>query len=708
MRTRWPVLLMSVAVLALATAGLRAADPPHPLLAWVKRHPAETPAGKPSPRLGYETTYGYDPVSRLLIRYSGHNQGGGGEQNSETWTYDLDRDAWTLIEPNDVAPGICCGQQNVFDEAAGRFIRFPSFSGNHGWQSFREIRLKDSSVWTFDPATNLWRNLRPYPAPFPHGLRGAAWDRHTGVTVVFAGEVSNYGTIVYDLYANTWQEMKPRPEPESNVSQPGFTYDAVNQVFVHFGSQFAASDKTWLYDLRKNLWRVLETPEHPPAGKSCPVLAADTRNGIVLASLQGPDRQHQTWALDVAKATWTRLKVEREPDPSGDRNRVILYLPDRNLFVLENNTSGGDRGKREQQVWTFRYAEAPVPPTPAELRVTTAAGAAALAWKAPEGTKAASWNVYRGEAAKPWEANLEPVAKAVKGMTYGDSGLKEGGLYFYQVRPVDEAGKEGPPSRLARTQPPVVQELTVAVPGAKRVEIAWEKAAAEDVVGYIVERADVAVYSSDQVKRIRDRYRPVSDTAVGSIRTIGAFQPLTPKPVTDLRYVDETVDLAAGPREPAEPLVEDRPLHAEQAYAAGKPYPLAVYAYRIVAVNRLGTRGGPSPTRFTYPSAVQYVFSKEDGAEATRLKWRANPEKGIRGYLVYRHDGAYDKHPILRLTPEPITATEFTDPASGKGTRRYEVVAVDALGQEGEPSQPVWSRREWAKYYEPYAGEWHQ
>ena len=54
--------------------------------------------------MGYETSYGYDPIRKLLIRYAGHNQGGGGEQNSEVWTYDLARDVWTLMEPNDAPP----------------------------------------------------------------------------------------------------------------------------------------------------------------------------------------------------------------------------------------------------------------------------------------------------------------------------------------------------------------------------------------------------------------------------------------------------------------------------------------------------------------------------------------------------------------------------------------------------------------------------
>jgi hypothetical protein len=679
---------------------------------WVKRHPLPG-AAKPSPRLGYETTYGYDPVSRLLIRYGGHNQGGGGEQNAEVWTYDLDRDAWALKEPNDAPPGVCCNQQNVFDDAAGKFVRFPSFSGSHGWQSWREIRLKDSAVWTYDLPTNTWRNMRPCPAPRICGLRGAAYDPQHQVTVVHGGETAGHSTLVYDLYTNTVCEMKPRgPTPESNLSQPGFTYDAVNRVFVLFGSQFASDDRTWLYDLRKNAWRVLPVTGHPPAEKTSPVLAADSRNGIVLASVQTAteSRTLETWLLDVAKASWTRLKLDPQPGDSGNRNRVLVYLPDRNLFVLENRTRGDDgKAPAEQQIWTFRYAEAPPPPQAVRLRVVTEKSGARLTWDVPPGGPGTGWNVYRGEGARPWEVALDRIGTAAGAAgTYKDDGLKPAVVYFYQVRRTDAQGREGAMTYLARTQPPVVTGLVVSVAGARRAELAWEKSAAEDVVGYHVERAEVSVYSADQVRRIHERYRPASDLAAGAIKAIGAFRRLTASPVAEPRYADDAVDLAAGQKEPAGDLTESRPLHKDEFVAAGKPYRLAAYAYRVIAVNRLGVESGPSPLAYTWPSAVQCVFSKEEGADKTRLKWQAGPEKGLKGYLVYRHDGRYDKEAIVRLTAEPIAAVEFLDERAGKDTRRYEIVAVDALGQEGEPSQPVWSRREWMRFYEPYVGEWHQ
>lgn len=683
-------------------AGVALAEEPHPLMTWVKRHPREEATGKPSPRMGYETSYGYDWLRKRLIRYGGHNQGGGGEQNSEVWTYDLAGDVWTLNEPNDAPPGVCCAQQNVFDDALRKFIRFPAFSGNHGWQSRREIDLKNSSVWTYELDGNTWRAMRPCPEVWTSPLRGAAYDVHHQVVVLHGGEGSGHGTVVYDLLTNTWHEMKPASSPPPGVSQPGFTYDAVHRVFVLFGSQFQTDPRTWVYDLRKNVWRVLEVARHPPAEKSSPVLAADTRNGIVLCSVRGAEGL-ETWALDVAKARWTRLDLEREPDPSGNRNRVLMYLPDENLFVLEN------RVKDEQQIWTFRYVDAP-PPTPRlqDLKVVTEPDGATLRWQPPAQGKALRYHVYRGQGEKPWEVKLKPIATGDQGTTFRDNGLRQGAVYYYRVSAVDAGGQESARSWMARTQPPVPLDLCVSVAGTKRIELQWSKAAADDVVGYHVERADVSAYSTDEMLQIKQRRQGASETSVGHIRRIGTFQRLTKTPVKDTQFVDETVDLASGIKEPAKPALSDSSLRPERLDPKGKPYRYAIFAYRVIAVNRLGVEGGPSPLRFTYPSTVEHVFAKEDGADKTRLRWQPSREKAIAGYLVYRHNGRWDKDPVVRLTPQPITTTEFLDETAGEGTRRYEIVAVDTLGQEGEPSRPVWSRREWWRFYVPYLGEWHQ
>lgn len=153
--------------------------------------------------------------------------------------------------------------------------------------------------------------------------------------------------------------------------------------------------------------------------------------------------------------------------------------------------------------------------------------------------------------------------------------------------------------------------------------------------------------------------------------------------------------------------VDDRALHFEQVDAGGTPYRFAVFAYRVRAVRATGVESGPSPALLTIPSPPQWLFSQEDGT-TWRLRWAANPERGLTGYRVYRMDNRWDKDRISRLTPEPVRAITFANPAAGKSTRRYYVVAVDALGQEGFPSSPVWFQREWRPYYTPFVGEWHQ
>lgn len=694
-----PVTALSAAC---AVAAQAPAEPPHPVMTWVKRHPVEAGDGKPSPRLGYETSYGYDRLRRILIRYGGHNQGGGGEQNSEVWTYDLDADVWTLKEPNDAPPGVCCAQQNVFDEAARKLIRFPAFSGSHGWQTRREINLKDSSVWTYALDTNTWANMRPLPQPPLRPLRGAAYDPHHQVVVVHGGEGARHSTVVYDPHANTWHWMKPDPAPPASISQPGMCYDPVNRLFVLFGSQFASDPRTWVYDLRKNQWRELEVEEHPPADKTCPVLAADSRSGIVLACVNGPDGP-ETWALDVANSVWRRLRPDQEPDPAGGRARILLYLPDRNLFVLENRT------KDEQQIWTFRYAEAPAPASgPRDLRVMTDTRQATLTWRPPPTGENWRYEVHRAEGPVPWRTQWRRIAAGLRATTFQDTGIPDGALYYYQVHAVDGQGRETAPSLIRCTQPAVVRRLWVSVLDPSRVELTWAHSSPDDIVGYHVERADVRVYSTDQVLRIKERFRHTSGLAAARVERIGAFRRLTARPLTAPRFVDADVDFAAGQQDPAEPPSGGGPLPAERLDAQGEPYRYAVYAYRVIAVNRLGVESGPSPCRFSYPSAVQHVFAREAGDDSTELKWRANPEKGIKGYLVYRHDGRWNSDTVSRLTPEPIPDTTFTDATAGQRTRRYEIVAVDVLGQQGEPSQPVWSRREWRKFYIPYVQDWHQ
>lgn len=618
-----------VSTLAITSAAVLLADEPpltpHLVNTWVKRTPLEnTPV---SPRLGYEGACVWDNRHGLLVRYGGHNQGGGGEQGAEVWTFDLKSAKWALKEPNTSPPGVCCNAQNVYDPTISRYIRFPFFSGSHGWQWQRELYLNDSSVWTYDLANNRWRNMRPLPTPRLAPYRCASWDSDERVVVVFGGEGSHEGTRIYDPWRNEWRMPKPAVEPEPR-SGGNMAYDAANKVHVLFGSQFTDDPHTWTYSVERNEWRDMKPGTMPPTSKNDAVLTYDPINKVTLALVKvttGKDdnarHEVQTWAYDAGANRWTRMNPEKEPDPAGNRTRNLIFAPELNLAILENCTGR----PREQQVWTYRYAEAKEP---------------------------------------------------------------------YALKPKP------------RATPPIVEDVVVSVMSEKRVELTWSAPASGKVKGYHVERAPVEVYTEDQLVRLKERTRPLDSPAVGAIRKVGTFRKLTDEPVTDRSFTDKGIDLTKPQAIDGE-TVYDREMNPDSMDRSGKDYRFAVFAYRVRAVDEAGKVSGPSPAYFTIPSSPQHVFSREDGTTC-RLKWSANPEKNVAGYRVYRMDGRWNKDKVSRLVDDPVAATTYADETAGKSSRRYYIIAVDKLGQEGFPSSPVWFEREWKSFYTPFVGEWHQ
>jgi hypothetical protein len=688
---------------------------------WVKRSPLKE--GPLSPGMGYETSLGYDPRARKVIRWGGHNQGGGGEQNAETWVYDPATAEWALREPNASPPGVCCAQQNVFDAVNHRFLRFAAFSGNHGWQWFREIYLNNSSVWSDDLAENTWRDMRALPAPRTGPLRCATWDSEHQVVVLFGGEGIEEGTLVYDPHTNAWTRMHPPQEPAYR-SGGNMAYDAAHKLHILFGAQFLNDPHTWAYDLRKNEWRDLKPDAQPPTDRNDAVLAYDKAGKVVVALLRVIDREEskevveghlETWAFDAGRNTWTHMKPAREPDGKGNRRRVMAALPDQDLLLLENYINSTERVpgvEREQQIWTYRFASAradktPSPPT--NVKAATTADAAILTWQANASPGVSGYKIYRGEGKQPWTTEYKEVGAVEKDQTsFRDKDLKRGVIYYYAVRAL--AGTEqSADSDKVRTQPHVVEDAVVSVIAAREARLSWTTPPDKDIAGYHVERAVVEVYSEDQITRLKKDTPPLAEPSVGAIKAIGAFSRLNKDLLREPVYTDTTLNLAEPQAIEGDPIYR-WPLRADQLDEKGKPYRYAVYAYRIRAVNHLGVESGPSPFALTIPSAPQWLFSREDGPQC-QLRWIANPEKDLKGYRVYRMEGPRINgpgQPVSRLTGEPIGDPRYADNNAGKDTRRYYVVAVDALGQEGFPSAPTWHYREYRRYYEPFVGEWHQ
>jgi len=706
------VFIVSLTICALAgpLAGAELDQLPN---TWVKRSPlGETPV---CPRLGYEGACVWDNQHKLFIRYGGHNQGGGGAQYSEIWTFEPFSSRWTLKEPDTSPPGVCCAQQNVYDPIHGRYVRFPAFSGSHGWQWFREIYLNNSTIWVYDLEENVWRDLRPVPTPRVSGLRCASWDSDAQVIVVFGGEGNREGTVVYDPHTNTWTRMKPADEPPFR-SGGNMVYDSAHKLHILFGAQFSNDPRTWGYDLSRNEWRDLNPATSPPTNQNDAVLAYDSLNNVVVALVKittGEDEsaKHrlETWTYDTGKNTWAKMDPAQEPDSTSNRSRMLAFAPELGLTILENRTRSKP-GPPEQQIWTYRFdrpkpsAQASLLP-PTNVQVTTAGNTAALTWKPSMSSGVTLYTVYRGTGEHPWTVNYQKVASMNAEQTkYQDKGLQSGVVYYYTVRAAVYA-LLSEPSIKVRTQGRIVEDAAVSVLSEREVLLSWTPPKESDIAGYHVERATAEVWTEDQLKRLKSKVRPLADPAIGAVKRIGAFEQIT-SGILRKPSLRDNVDLGK-PKAVEGAAVYESLLHNDHLDRSGRPYHLAVFAYRIRAVNSLGVASGPSPYFLTIPSAPRWVFAKEDGTTC-RLKWAENPEKSLKGYRVYRLDGRWDKDPISRITDEPIDELTFSDSTAGSHIRRYHVVAVDALGQEGLPSCPVWYDREWKRFYEPFTGRWHQ
>jgi len=687
------------ACLAVCGAGLRApagesgsAWADHPVNAWVKQSPRE---GRPPPprTFQYEGGAAYDPWTRKLIHHGGHE---GIYQTERTFAYDLETGKWEQRFPNTSPPGACCLNNNgpAFDVTNRRLVRFGGASLGHGFQFSRSVYLKYSPapVWTYDPATNLWVAMRPppYKAPAPYTRPWAvgvpcavsAYDPVHEVVIHWSQD----NLYAYDAYANQF-DMLPAKVPDSSAH--GMAIDPLRNRLVAFGvgGNDVELEKTRFCDLKTGAWDVRDLTPRPPAKKegkdysTHPVMAYDSLNDIMLCVVWHPgDSTHETWVLDCAELKWIRMNPPAEPEKGGSRARNLAYSEEHNVFILEMAPNVSPN-----QILTYRYKNPPAdkrPRPPVGLEVLTDVGKAARSWQASPTPGVKEYKVYRAEAEKAWQTEYKPLGAAVR-TSFTDNGLAAGKVYFYKVAAVGADGSESKLSASARTQPRALIRPVVSVLAKDKVEVSWDAYPAKDLAGYNVYRGVVKVTTIKKGKP--EPWRPndpeYPEPLVNKVEDITGIVKLNDAPVVGASFTDAKVDLAAKGKEAGD-------------------YRYAVYAYIVRAVNKLGTESGPSPYALTIPSEPVNVLVRNKPGGAWEAKWES-PEKGLAGYRVYMTQGGQAHNPLTPHAEPPLKEPRF----EGKGEGRLWVSAVDALGQEGQPSSPANVSPSYKGHFD---GEWHQ
>jgi hypothetical protein len=216
-----------------------------------------------------------------------------------------------------------------------------------------------------------------------------------------------------------------------------------------------------------------------------------------------------------------------------------------------------------------------------------------------------------------------------------------------------------------------------------RVEIHWAAHPAPDVTGYNLYCgiASVKTVRQGEPGAWKDNDPAYHEPKVVRVTDLTAIDKINDQPLAQTNFTD-VVDLTRRGSEAAD-------------------YKFTVYAYIVRAVNKLGVESAPSPYALTLPSEPLNVLCREQG-DTAELKWDANPETGITGYRLYQLKGTWE---ILPVNDTPICETFFSHRVGRGQTTRFWVTALDALGQEGQPSSPAWFNHSYRGFFQ---SEWHQ
>jgi hypothetical protein len=663
----------------------------HPENEWVKQSPRP---GAPAPGFLYEGSGDFDPVSKKWIHHAGHD---GIPQGFHTFTFDLVSGKWSQQFPPTSPPGVCCVDgSHTFDIAARRFVRFPGGSLGHGYQWSRGVQLKNSAVWLYDPAANTWTNMRPPPYQEPAkyspdvvgGLcGGATYVPQHQISVSYGGSGaggSKSTLFFYDAYANSFHVVKGANPPPARDGM-ALACDPRRDRLVMFGSQYLSDEKTWTYSFQSNRWESYSLEPHPPGKKTgtystIPKMAYDSLNDrMVCVAWLGETGGHETWVFHLGTMKWEKANPSKEPDPSKSRSRNLGYSLDLNLFIFELSSTNN-----RPEVWTYRSKGTEAsrkPAAPTSLVIETTAKSARLRWEPSRSKEVTSYEILRANPGDPWHADFKSIATTTQ-TTFEDTAITAGSACYYSVRGLAAAGLPSERSQHARSQPAVPPAPIVSVRAKNRIEIQWKPNAAADITGYNIYRgvATVKAIVKGEPGAWKDNDPEYAEPQVVKITNISQPRKLNANLLDKPEFVDDVDVTQKGPE--------------------SSDYRFAVYAYIVRVVNKLGVESGPSPYALTIPSEPANVLSRE-GKDTVELKWDANPESGMAGYRVYGMKGTWQ---IVPLTSEPIGTTTFSQRRTSVSARFW-VTAIDAIGQEGQPSSPVWSENRYRGFV---SGDWHQ
>ncbi|HEX5107967.1 MAG TPA: hypothetical protein VFV95_05955 [Vicinamibacterales bacterium] len=257
--------------------------------------------------------------------------------------------------------------------------------------------------------------------------------------------------------------------------------------------------------------------------------------------------------------------------------------------------------------------------------------------------------------------------------------------YYIAVPFSRDRRRSGPPSTVIEV-PLMFVPGKVPAPRAEMkghaIELTWEPSGG--LIGWFLDRPlppEVPLSKPQVAVAPQATAKPSTSTSPATGPTLyNVYREVAPDPLALQRRPPEASSWEARPETPINP----KPI-PELSFLDDVPFDDRLRCYQVRAVRGTGAQqveSEPSetvckvPVDLDPPAAVTGLSATEEGGAIT-LRWEPNGEEDLGGYIVLRRELGGDT--LLRLTPEPITKTSFTDSSKELVSGRMYIYVVHAV-----------------------------
>ena len=310
--------------------------------------PAPTPTEAPPP---YPVARGisnmaYDAGAGKSVIVGGELYYDADEGLEDTWAYDAGSNTWTQM----TSPGANGFGSMAYDPVAERTVFYLAIGTPPYWKMLEQ-------TWTYDLNSDSWTNMQPSKAPEGRFLAPMVYDSESERMIFFGGiGLHNSGlyddTWAYDTSNNTWTQMNPAASPSKREAGAMAYHPTLDRVVMFGGnSDYGLDDETWLYDYNSDSWEMIDPPQSPSRRAYSAMVYVPSIERIVLFGGSHPieSATSDTWLFDHEGMTW----VELHPDPAPSKRAFHAMVYDASVDKIVLFGGGPDWYHYTNETWFY-------------------------------------------------------------------------------------------------------------------------------------------------------------------------------------------------------------------------------------------------------------------------------------------------------------------------------------------------------------------